>query len=159
MLSARGLLPVTILLLKGPSTVNEMNELEGSLKIVSVAPLATPRTIEMCYFARSPETFCGFLLRICCIEKMVRMFGEFFLVSVSHEIKLENSSNFGGKFGAEFGTNIRSKIQHREGTNLGVFVPILLVLPRREDTNLEKPTLLFLRSDIRFPHCENVSLK
>ena len=42
---------------------------------------------------------------------MAGIFGEFFLVSVSHETKheksLKNSGNFGAKFGAKFGTKIR----------------------------------------------------
>ena len=37
-------------------------------------------------------------------------FGEFFLASVSHKMKHENSSKIRGKFGAKFGANEKSKI-------------------------------------------------
>ena len=42
---------------------------------------------------------------------MPRIFGEFFLVSVSHETKHENSSKFSGKFGAKFGAKFGPKIR------------------------------------------------
>ena len=42
---------------------------------------------------------------------MVGIFGEFFLVSVSHETKHENSSKNSGKFGAKFGAKFGTKIR------------------------------------------------
>ena len=73
------------------------------------------------YLARSPENFCGFFLRTCLgilHWKAPGIFGEFFLVSVSHETKHENSSKNSGK--------IRSKIRAKFGTKIrkirGTFV-------------------------------------
>ena len=60
-----------------------------------------------CYLASSPETFCEYLLPICLgilHWKMAGIFGEFFLVSVSHEMKHENSSK---KFGENSERNSR----------------------------------------------------
>ena len=42
---------------------------------------------------------------------MAGIFGEFFLVSVSHETKHENSSKNSGKFGAKFGANSGEKFE------------------------------------------------
>ena len=42
---------------------------------------------------------------------MAGIFGEFFLVSVSHETKYENSSKIRGKFGAKFGAKFGTKIR------------------------------------------------
>ena len=58
------------------------------------------------YFASSPETFCEYFFRSCLgilHWKMAGIFGEFVLVSVSHETKHGNSSKIRGKFGEKFG--------------------------------------------------------
>ena len=72
------------------------------------------------YFARSPENFCGFFLRTClgilhC--KMIGIFGEFFLVCGSHEMKHEKSSKISGKIRSK----IRGKIRDKNSKNSGNF--------------------------------------
>ena len=52
------------------------------------------------YFACSPEEFCEYFVRVCLgilHWKMAGIFGEFFLVSVSHETKHEKSSKNSGE--------------------------------------------------------------
>ena len=73
-----------------------------------------------CYFASSPEKFCEYFFRICLgilHWKMAGIFGEFFLVSVSHETKHENSSKNSGKIRRE----IRGKIRDKNLKNSGNF--------------------------------------
>ena len=47
---------------------------------------------------------------------MAGIFGEFFLVSVSHETKHEKSSKNSGKFGEKFGAKSGTKIRKIRGT-------------------------------------------
>ena len=74
-------------------------------------------------FASSPETFClnfSFFFRICLgilHWKMAGIFGEFFLVSVSHKTKHEKSLKISGKIRRE----IRGKIRDKNSKNSGNF--------------------------------------
>ena len=72
------------------------------------------------YFARSPEDFVDFFFRICLgilHWKMAGIFGEFFMVSVSHETKREKSSKNSGKNRSR----IRGKIRDQNSKNSGNF--------------------------------------
>ena len=83
----------------------------GRPEFVPGTPPGHPTAKFLYYFARSPETFCEYFFRICLgilHWKMAGIFGEFFLVSVSHETRHEKSSKNSGK--------IRSKIR---GKNSG----------------------------------------
>ena len=76
--------------------------------------------LETLTFARSPENFCGFLLRICLKIlhwKMAGIFGEIFLVSVSHERKQENSP----KISEKIRSKIRGEIRDENSKNSGNF--------------------------------------
>ena len=74
----------------------------------------------LCYFACSPEEFCEYLFGVCLgilHWKMAGIFGEFFLVSVSHETKHEKSSKNSGKIRSK----IRGKIRDENSKNSGDF--------------------------------------
>ena len=72
-------------------------------------------------FAYPPEPFCEYFFRICLgilHGKMAGIFGEFFLVSVSHETKHEKSSKNSGKIRSK----IRGKIRDKKSKIRGTFV-------------------------------------
>ena len=79
------------------------------------------------YFARSPEKFCGFFLRICLgilHWKMAGIFGDFFLVSVSTRWSTKTPQKIRGKFGAKFGAKFGTKNRKiRETFVLQLFWP------------------------------------
>ena len=69
-------------------------------------------------FACSPEKFCEYFFRVCLgilHWKMAGIFGEFFLVSVSHETKHEKSSKNSGKIRSK----IRGKIRDEKFEKFG----------------------------------------
>ena len=95
------------------------------------------------YSAGSPENFCGFFLRTCLgisHWKMVGIFSEFFLVSVSHEMKHENSKN-SGKIRSKIRGKIRDKFEKIGELSFCNFSDLMIRRswgPKRWKTNGEK---------------------
>ena len=86
---------------------------------VSLQKIVNP----LSYFAHPPEHFCEYFFRNCLgilYWQMPGIFGDFFLVSVSHETKHENSSKNSGKIRSK----IRGKIRDENSKILSCFATV-----------------------------------
>ena len=93
---------------------------EAGCRVLHLIEIRSTNLTTFNYFACSPEEFCEYFFRVCLgilHWKMAGIFGEFFLVSVSHETKHEKSWRNSGKIRSK----IRGKIRDENSKNSGNF--------------------------------------